>query len=154
MNEAGNIERPKLFNRRSFLDLCIGGLITVTFAGVIYPAFKYILGANKLGGRQSFGLLEIPLSDLEDGGAIIKKFRNKPVIVARLSQDKIYALSAVCTHLGCVVKFNKNTKQIECPCHSAIFDLRGNVVGGPAPSPLTVYDVKISGDKIIIGSSS
>ncbi|MBU1626321.1 ubiquinol-cytochrome c reductase iron-sulfur subunit [bacterium] len=154
MNEQGETRRPKLFDRRSFLDWCLGLIVTLPVIGTIYPVLKYILGANKLGGKESFGLLEIPLEEVEVGNAVIRKFRNKPVIVIRNSETNVYALSAVCTHLGCVVKWDQDTRQILCPCHSAIFDVRGNVIGGPAPSPLQVFDIKISGKKLIIGSST
>jgi cytochrome b6-f complex iron-sulfur subunit len=38
------------------------------------------------------------------------------------------ALSAVCTHMGCILKFNAVTKSLDCPCHGASFDLEGSPV--------------------------
>jgi len=153
MKNSGKIKRPKILCRRSFLDYCLGILAPIPIFGTMYPVFKYITGARKLGGKESFGLLEIPLAELDVGNAVIKKFRNKPVIIIRYSETLVYALSAVCTHLGCVVKWDNDAKQIICPCHSAIFDFRGNVIGGPAPSPLPVFEARISDNRIIIGSA-
>ena len=45
-----------------------------------------------------------------------------------------FALSMVCTHLGCTIK--KADSSYECPCHGSRFDLRGSVVNGPAASSL------------------
>jgi len=53
----------------------------------------------------------------------------------------IYALSAVCTHLGCITRFKSDERAIACPCHGSRFDLEGNVTHGPAPRPLPWLDV-------------
>lgn len=53
----------------------------------------------------------------------------------------VYALSAVCTHLGCITRFRSDDRVIACPCHGSRFDLEGNVVHGPAPRPLPWLDV-------------
>ncbi|MDP9325466.1 MAG: Rieske 2Fe-2S domain-containing protein, partial [Candidatus Dormibacteraeota bacterium] len=36
------------------------------------------------------------------------------------------AISAVCTHMGCILKFNPASKRLDCPCHGASFDLEGS----------------------------
>lgn len=53
----------------------------------------------------------------------------------------IYALSAVCTHLGCITRFLSDENCIACPCHGSRFDLEGNVIHGPAPRPLPWLEV-------------
>ena len=53
----------------------------------------------------------------------------------------VYALSAVCTHLGCIARYKSDEKVIACPCHGSRFDLEGNVIHGPAPRPLPWLDV-------------
>jgi cytochrome b6-f complex iron-sulfur subunit len=54
----------------------------------------------------------------------------------------VYALSAVCTHLGCITRFTSDENVIACPCHGSRFDLEGNVVNGPAPRPLPWLEVQ------------
>ncbi len=54
----------------------------------------------------------------------------------------VYALSAVCTHLGCITRFRSDERVIACPCHGSRFDLEGNVVHGPAPRPLPWLEVR------------
>ena len=48
----------------------------------------------------------------------------------------LFALSNICTHLGCGVRWDPARKAFACPCHAAIFDMNGNVVSGPPPKPL------------------
>ncbi len=63
-----------------------------------------------------------------------------------LSDDKgLYAISAVCTHLGCVVS-RQEEGGFFCPCHGSRFDSQGNVVKGPAPKALLHMDLSITPD--------
>jgi cytochrome b6-f complex iron-sulfur subunit len=48
--------------------------------------------------------------------------------------EGVYAVSLVCTHLGCIVK--NNPSGFECPCHGSLFAMDGTVAKGPAPKPL------------------
>ncbi len=49
---------------------------------------------------------------------------------------RLHELSARCTHLGCIVAFNRATRTWDCPCHGSRFALDGSVLEGPAISPL------------------
>ena len=74
---------------------------------------------------------------------------SKPVLV--IKTDKAYlAVSAVCTHLGCLVEFDAVKRDIKCPCHAATFDLAGQVLGGPPPRPLPAYDVSVVQGKVYV----
>ena len=53
--------------------------------------------------------------------------------------EGIYVISAVCTHLGCVV--SRKSDRFECPCHGSVYDREGRVVKGPAPSALKWFKV-------------
>jgi len=55
----------------------------------------------------------------------------------------IYAMSAVCTHLGCITRYVSEEGAIACPCHGSRFDLEGNVTHGPAPGPLPWLEVRL-----------
>lgn len=56
--------------------------------------------------------------------------------VYRDDQGAVHAVSARCTHLGCIVHFNDAERCWECPCHGSRFDVDGRVVQGPANRPL------------------
>jgi len=49
-----------------------------------------------------------------------------------------YAINAVCTHLGCVVPWNRAANKYMCPCHGSQYDMTGKVIRGPAPLSLAL----------------
>ena len=135
-------------HRRSFLSLALGTVAAVFSASLLYPLFQFLWPpAAKTGGEGSVG---IPLEDMLVGQSRVFPLRGEPVLLIR-EANQVVALSAVCTHLGCIVKY-KGGGVILCPCHEASFDLNGNVTGGPAPRPLTYYRVRIVGGRIVIES--
>ena len=71
------------------------------------------------------------------------------VIVSR-RKDGFRALSSVCTHLGCITRYQQGTEIIACPCHGSRFSLDGDVIGGPAPRPLHWLEMSISEKGLII----
>jgi len=64
---------------------------------------------------------------------------------------ELFALSAVCTHLGCLVSWYRHENRFRCPCHIGQYDIRGNVVAGPPPAPLDRLPLKIEHQKVYIG---
>lgn len=62
-----------------------------------------------------------------------KIFLDKKVII-RHDSEGLYAISLVCTHLGCVVGLDGN--KFACPCHGSRYDENGKVTQGPAPKAL------------------
>jgi cytochrome b6-f complex iron-sulfur subunit len=63
-------------------------------------------------------------------------------------ENGLYAVSLVCTHLGCIVK--PVAEGFQCPCHGSWFDLHGKVVKGPAPSALPWLKVTAKGEGIVL----
>jgi len=62
--------------------------------------------------------------------------------------DGIYALSMVCTHLGCTVRWFQTDVMFRCPCHGSTYTKDGGVkVFGPAPRPLDVFPITVNPDK-------
>jgi len=62
--------------------------------------------------------------------------------------EGVFAVSLVCTHLGCIVK--QNPDGFECPCHGSLFTADGAVKKGPAPRALTWHKVTGSGGNYIV----
>jgi glycine/D-amino acid oxidase-like deaminating enzyme/nitrite reductase/ring-hydroxylating ferredoxin subunit len=68
-------------------------------------------------------------------GAIIRE-GTKKLAVYRDADRELHVLSAACTHLGCAVAWNSAEKSWDCPCHGSRYDVAGQVLHGPAKSPL------------------
>jgi Rieske Fe-S protein len=88
------------------------------------------------------------------GGAL--KFnvpgQSLPVIVIRVSDTAVRALSSRCTHQGCEVQLPANNL-ISCSTtcgHGSRFNLSGGVVNGPATAPLSTISSRLDGNKIIL----
>jgi Rieske Fe-S protein len=60
------------------------------------------------------------------------------------------ALSNVCTHLGCRVRWVEDQQTFFCPCHNGVFDKAGGVVAGPPPRPLDQYPVRVEDGQLYI----
>jgi glycine/D-amino acid oxidase-like deaminating enzyme/nitrite reductase/ring-hydroxylating ferredoxin subunit len=56
--------------------------------------------------------------------------------VYRDDSGELHTLSARCTHLGCIVGFNRAERTWDCPCHGSRFAATGEVIEGPAVRPL------------------
>ncbi|MGE5182703.1 MAG: ubiquinol-cytochrome c reductase iron-sulfur subunit [Acidobacteriota bacterium] len=73
------------------------------------------------------------------GGARVILIGNAHVIVVHVSDGEFVALSAVCTHAGCLVGYASAANDLLCPCHGSQFALDGTVLRGPAATPLATY---------------
>ena len=74
------------------------------------------------------------------------KFRSQKVMVSRLD-DRLVAMSAICTHKGCTVKVDpKETTQLLCPCHHAEYSDQGTPIKGPAKISLVRYGLTQAAD--------
>src|SRR6185503_15521924 len=70
-----------------------------------------------------------------DGGAVVKEGL-APVAVYREPDGTLHRMSAVCVHLGCIVRWNATERSWDCPCHGSRYDRFGVVMNGPANSNL------------------
>lgn len=77
-----------------------------------------------------------PLDALAVGEGRIVKADGKKLAVYRDHDGALHAVSALCTHQGCVVAFNPMECSWDCPCHGSRFDIDGGVLDGPAKKPL------------------
>ncbi len=76
------------------------------------------------------------LRSLKGGQGKILKLGGKRAAAYRHTDGHATVLSAVCTHLGCIVHWNEAEKSWDCPCHGSRFDSTGKVIAGPAESSL------------------
>lgn len=65
-----------------------------------------------------------------------------------------YAINAVCTHLGCVVPWNRAANKYMCPCHGSQYDPTGKVIRGPAPLSLALAKLSDADGKVVLSTWS
>ena len=79
--------------------------------------------------------------DLAPGEAAVVGVGTGQVAAYRDEAGTLHAVSAVCTHLGCIVNWNPAEKTWDCPCHGSRFGYEGNVIQGPAVRDLEKKDL-------------
>ena len=82
------------------------------------------------------------LDDITPGSGAVLRVDGEQRAVFRDSAGSLHALSARCTHLGCIVHFNDAESAWECPCHGSRFGVDGEVLEGPANRPLAPRPVE------------
>jgi glycine/D-amino acid oxidase-like deaminating enzyme/nitrite reductase/ring-hydroxylating ferredoxin subunit len=76
------------------------------------------------------------LRAVKRGEGKILKLGGKKVAVYRDGNGRVKKMSVVCTHMGCLVRWNQAEATWDCPCHGSRFSVEGKVIGGPAETPL------------------
>ncbi|MCU7494814.1 MAG: FAD-dependent oxidoreductase [Ignavibacteria bacterium] len=85
------------------------------------------------------------VKDLGPGqGAIIRSGLTKAAVY-KDDEGKLFAYSAVCPHLKCILEWNGEEKTFDCPCHGSRFTCFGKVVNGPAPHDLEEIGITENG---------
>lgn len=64
-----------------------------------------------------------------------------------------HVVSALCTHLNCVVDWKQDQKQFYCSCHGSVFSKDGVNLSGPAPKPLVWYPLSLAPDGNLVVDS-
>ena len=135
--------------RRNFLDIFFGGSLLATIAAFLYPVIRYVL-PSKTAGATPNSVTAAKAGELPPNAAKVFKFGSAPAVLVNTAEGTLVALSAVCTHLTCTVRYDGDTATLFCPCHNGRFDLSGNVLSGPPPRPLETFNVEISGPDVIV----
>ena len=105
----------------AFLGTALLGTIRFFFPRVLFEASPVF----KAGFPDEYALGEVSS----------KYLKSKQVWIVR-EEEGFYALSAVCTHLGCTPRWLETENKFKCPCHGSGFHLSGINFEGPAPRPL------------------
>jgi Rieske Fe-S protein len=90
------------------------------------------------------------LDDFHIGEGRLVRHGTTPFYVVRLDASRMVALSAVCTHVRCILGFDRERRSLVCPCHDGRFDLAGRVLSGPPPRPLQAYAVSVRAGEIFV----
>lgn len=137
-------------SRRKIIGGVFGAFSAASAVSFLYPLGRYLWPRSSGAGADGKASVKLSLTEVPAGGAKFIRFLNKPAVVINLDGVNVAALSAVCTHLGCVIKWNSRAGQLQCPCHGGKFNTDGMVVGGPPPVALPTYAARIESGYIIV----
>ncbi|MCX7806525.1 MAG: ubiquinol-cytochrome c reductase iron-sulfur subunit [Planctomycetota bacterium] len=150
---------PAAVPRRDFLwtaALAWSG-IALAAAGAITAAVRFLFPRFSGRGNREFSAGDISDSDIAPGSVVEKHARDRGVFLVRLredGEDKLVALSAVCTHLGCRVSWVSTEGIFRCPCHGSVFLPDGRNASGPAPRSLERFAICVGADGRIMVDTS
>lgn len=146
--KSGRLRLPNFSERREVLTFALLGGLSII--GVI-AGKNFKREPKKLSNTGSSNAIA-KVSDIAIGTSIniVDNF-GAPAIIFR-TKSGVYAYSAVCTHQGCTVEFDKNSKHLMCPCHGAEFDPANSakVLAGPTNTPLPKVKILVKGDEIFL----
>jgi cytochrome b6-f complex iron-sulfur subunit len=124
-------QEPAELNRRKFFTRLGAGSLAVAGAGASAFAVQY-LSPNVLYEASPVVNVGRPEHYPLDSVSLDPRFG---IFIVR-STKGFYALSAVCSHLGCLTVWKQESGTIACPCHGSTFQRDGSIIAGPAPKPL------------------
>jgi len=127
------------FSRRHFLELVGIGAVGVTAVGSMVLSAEY-LSPNVV--KEPPMQFKAGFPDSYSPGTVTLN-REQKVFIVRAKEGYFYALSAVCTHLGCITNWKQDDGIVACPCHGSKFDREGNVIAGPAPRGLRRFAMSL-----------
>ena len=132
-------------------------LLKVGLAGLAgYAGWKIFGSRGKKEKPEPPNLTVVAAStnEIQPNSAKTFTFGPHEALLIRLPGGDYCALTAVCTHMGCNVRYLPSVQQVWCPCHKGIYDVNGDVVSGPPPRPLRRYAVTVSSGKILVSNGS
>ncbi len=153
--------------RREFFGKTIKGAVIISIPTVLGSVLESCSKNNPLGPGGSGGSLQsinataksgVITLDINSsspigkvGGAALIKYQSGNLLVDRPGNSSFNALSAICTHQGCLItSYDSGNKEFICPCHGSKFNLSGGVDSGPAQIPLSKYQTSYSNSKLTI----
>ena len=140
---------PAGTSRRDFLTRIGGGACAVAGAGSLVVTLDYL--KPKVLFEPPTRFKAGSAADYPEGTVRFDRDRKAFVIGG---PSGVYAMSAVCTHLGCITRQLSDEGAIACPCHGSRFDLEGNVTHGPAPRPLPWLEVTLDANGELVVDTS
>lgn len=121
-------------SRRGFCAALGAGLAATALRGVQTPS-----PAEKAPDPQPLRLTDVTQADMSPGRVV--DYRKLGAFYLLADARGVFALTAVCTHRGCLV-LAEGPEGFGCPCHDSAYDFHGEVTEGPAKLPLRHLDVK------------
>jgi cytochrome b6-f complex iron-sulfur subunit len=144
---SNKTDEKKEVSRRDFLGLASIGMAVLASIPIIGGAFRMVKANVRYEESTKFkiGMLE----DFPVGS--VKKIDDRKVFIFS-DENGFFAMTAVCTHLGCIVF--KTEWGFQCPCHGSQYNGTGKVIGGPAPRPLAWFEISQDIDGTLVVDAS
>ncbi len=138
-----DMEKNSKLSRSQFLGIAWGGSLALIFAQVTVALLKFIqpVSTGGFGGSVYAGKIEEFAIDS------VNRILAGRFYISR-TPEGIIALWQKCTHLGCAVPWDEDKGQFHCPCHGSVFDVHGDVLGGPAPRALDFFPTEIKSGEV------
>lgn len=144
-------------DRREFLKRSLYGIFALLGVGYLASSIAVLSPSRReYKGLAFFPLVpedEVPrrgVKKAELSYAVSAKERKMRVFIVSTDRGTT-VFSAICSHLGCLVNYNKQKQEFLCPCHGGRYDLAGRNVEGPPPAPLTVLPHRIERGVVMVG---
>lgn len=136
-------------SRRSFFSwLSIGWLAFVAATGGFFTMMLRFFFPNVLFEPEQTFRAGYP--DDYSIGEVDTRWKDKYGVWIVRNDEGLFALSTVCTHLGCTPNWLSSERKFKCPCHGSGFQMSGINFEGPAPRPLERYRIVLADDGQII----
>ncbi|BAZ46751.1 Rieske [2Fe-2S] domain-containing protein [Chondrocystis sp. NIES-4102] len=136
--------------RRNFINWVGLGLLASNFPVALAACSKSDTNTSNVNNQAKFVSLGSS-EELQKNGYILNK--ESEIIVVKDNNNKISAVSSICTHRGCTVEWQKDSSTLFCPCHNAKFATDGQVVAEPAKVALPTYQVKEENGEILVATN-
>jgi cytochrome b6-f complex iron-sulfur subunit len=162
INNKSDIDSAGKFSRRDFVAKTLKGIGTVAVGSFAVSVLNACSDDSSPAGPSSpsGSSIEVDLSLSENqalatvGGTLAlgpNDVDRQGLLLFRESQSSVKAFSRICTHQQCTVgAFQSGIST--CPCHGSQYNTSGNVVGGPAPSPLRSYSTELNQNILTISA--
>jgi cytochrome b6-f complex iron-sulfur subunit len=150
IKDAQSPVEKKRISRRRLLAYAWVGAAVVVMSELIFGTFAFLWPRRK-GPKVETVFIAGKVTDFKVGEII--PFRKERTFISR-TEGGFLAISAICTHLRCVVNWNEIHKKFECPCHGAKFNQNGEVLEGPPPRPLDLYKLQIAAGNVVVDRAS
>lgn len=149
MDAKSQIDKKPISRRRLMAYAWIGAA-TIVMGELIGGTFAFLWPRRK-GPKVETVFIAGKVTDFKVGEVI--PFRKERTFILR-TEGGFLAISAICTHLHCIVNWNEMLKKFECPCHGAKFNQNGEVLEGPPPRPLDLYKLQIVAGNVVVDRTS
>lgn len=133
--------------RRDFLVILLSVSGALAAAGLLAPIVRYAFPVVR--DKAAARIRVAGTSQLTPLGKVVDfEYQDTPCAIVQLEDGSYVGLSRICTHLGCIIKWQPDNTRFFCPCHAGVFSPTGEVLGGPPPSPLPALNVEVEGEDI------